>query len=86
MDQRLESLPDCKGNVNVHNQTKIDFYSGGPSPYPIMSIWGKEFILTEMVQRGSDGTKIVPNGQKLLSWPFWSLLDPIGPNWTTLER
>ena len=31
-----------------------------------------------MVQRGPDGPKRVPNGQKHLGWPFWSLLDHFG--------
>ena len=38
-------------------------------------------FLSEMVQKGPDGPKRVPNGQKHLGWPFWSLLDPFGPLW-----
>ena len=35
-----------------------------------------------MIQKGPDGPKRVPNGQKRLGWPFWSLLDPFGPLWS----
>ena len=35
-----------------------------------------------MVQKGPDGPKRVPNDQKDLGWPFWSLLDPFGQLWT----
>ncbi len=41
----------------------------------------KNHFLFEMVQKGPDGPKRVPNGQKHLGWPFWSLLDPFGPLW-----
>ena len=34
-----------------------------------------------MAQNGPDGPKRVPNGQKHLGWPFWTLLDPFGPLW-----
>ena len=38
-------------------------------------------FLFEMVQKGPDGPKRVPNDQKDLGWPFWSLLGPFGPLW-----
>ena len=66
MDQRLESLPDCKGNVNVHNQTKIDFFTLEHLRHTLLCPLGaKKSFLTEMVQRGPDGPKTVPNGHKL---------------------
>ena len=39
-------------------------------------------FLFETVQKGPDGPKRVPNGQKHLGWPFWSLSDPFGPLWS----
>ena len=42
----------------------------------------KTSFLSEMVQKGPDGPKRVPNGQKHLGWPFWSLLNPFGPLWS----
>ena len=47
-----------------------------------LSILGKKIFFSEMVQEGQDGPKRVPNGQKHLGWPFWSLLDPFGPLWS----
>ena len=41
----------------------------------------KNQFLFEMAQKGPDGPKRVPNGQKHLGWPFWTLLDPFGPLW-----
>ena len=41
----------------------------------------KNQFLFEMAQNGPDGPKRVPNGQKHLGWPFWTLLDPFGPLW-----
>ena len=41
----------------------------------------KTLFLFEMVQMGLDGPKRVPNGQKHLGLPFWTLLDPFGPLW-----
>ena len=38
----------------------------------------KKSFLSEMVQKGPYGPKRVPNGQKHLVWPFWSLLDHFG--------
>ena len=38
----------------------------------------KNHFLFEMVQKSPDGPKRVPNGQKHLGWPFWSLLDNFG--------
>ena len=35
----------------------------------------------EMVQKGPDGPKRVPNGQKQVGWPFQSLLDSFGRLW-----
>ena len=37
--------------------------------------WTKKSIF---VQKGLDGPKRVPNGQKHLGWPFWSILDHFG--------
>merc|ERR1711894_411135 len=34
-----------------------------------------------MAQKGPDGPKRVPNGQKHLGLPFWTLLGPFGPLW-----
>ena len=42
----------------------------------------KNHFLSEMVQKGLEGPKRVPNGQKHLGWPFWSLLDHFGPLWS----
>ena len=38
-------------------------------------------FLFEMVPKDPDGPKRVPNGQKQLSLPFRTLLDPFGPLW-----
>ena len=46
-------------------------------------LWAKNHFLFEMVQKGPNGPKGVPNGQKHLGWPFWPFLTPF---WTTLER
>ena len=36
-------------------------------------------FLPETVQKCPDGPKRVPNGQKHLGWPFWTLLDTFRP-------
>ena len=38
-------------------------------------------FLFEMVQKGPDVPKRVPNDQKHLGWSFRTLLDPFGPLW-----
>ena len=37
--------------------------------------WAKNNFLFEIVQRGPDGPKRVPNGQKQLGWPFRTTLE-----------
>ena len=45
---------------------KLIFYSAAPPPNPTLSILGKNSFLSEMVQKGPDGPRRVPNGQKHL--------------------
>ena len=73
---------------------KLIFCSEAPLPNPTLSISGANSFFSEMVQKGPDGPKRVPSGQKHLGWPFWSLLDHFdklkslpclaifGPKWT----
>ena len=61
-----------------HFKQKLIFCSEAPPPHPFGA---KNSFLFEMAQKGPDGPKRVPNGQKHLGWPFWTLLDPFGPLW-----
>ena len=64
-------------------QTKIDILLQSTSAKPYLVHLGqKKSFLSEMVQKGPVGPKRVPNGQKHLVGPFWSLLDPFGPLWS----
>ena len=44
-------------------------------------LWAKNHLLFEMVQKGPDGPKRVPNCQKHQGWPFRTLLDHFEPLW-----
>ena len=61
---------------------KNDFFAPNGQNRVLQRCFGAKYqFLFEMVQKGPDGPKRVPNGQKHLGWPFWSLLDPFGPLW-----
>ena len=67
---------------------KLIFYSGAPSQYPTLSIWGNKFIFDWNGSKGSRWTQNSPKWSKTLRLtilvpfgPFWTFLDPFGPLW-----
>ena len=62
---------------------KNDFFAPNGQNRVLQRCFGAKYqFLFEMVQKGPDGPKRVPNVQKDLGWPFWSLLGPFGPLWS----
>ena len=62
---------------------KNDFFAPNGQSRGWQRCFGAKYqFLFETVQKGPDGPKRVPNGQKHLGWPFWSLSDPFGPLWS----
>ena len=60
---------------------KNDFFARNAQSRGWHGCFGAKYqFLFETVQKGPDGPKRVPNGQKHLGWPFWSLSDPFGPH------
>ena len=55
------------------------FAPNGQSKVWRRCLGAKNNFLFEMVQKGPDRPKRVPNSQKHFGWLFWSLLDPLGP-------
>ena len=60
---------------------KLIFCSKAPLQNPTLPIWGKQSFCLKWSKRVQMGPKGVPNGQKHLGRPFWSLLDSFGPLW-----
>ena len=56
-------------------QTKINLLPQRQSRVSRRCFWAKNHILFEMVQRGPDRPKRVPNGKKQLGWPFRTTLE-----------
>ena len=62
---------------------KTDFFAPNGQSRVWQRCFGTKYqFLFEMVQKGPDGLKKVPNCQKHLGWPFWSLSKPFGPLWS----
>ena len=62
---------------------KNDFFAPNGQSRGWQRCFGAKYqFLFETVQKGPDGPKRVPYGQKHLGWPFWSLSDPFGPLWS----
>ena len=59
---------------------KNDFFAPTGQSRGWQRCFGAKYqFLFETVQKGPDGPKRVPNGQKHLGWPFCSLSGPVGP-------
>ena len=94
----LQNLPTlCKGSrVFDHEepfwahldpfgpfQTRIDILLRSTSANPYFVHLGqKNHFCLKWSKRVQMGPKWVPNDQKHLGWPFWSLSDPFGPLWS----
>ena len=63
--------------------TRIDILLRSTSAKPyFVQLGQKNHFCLKWSKRVQMGPKGVPNGQKHLGRPFWSLLDPFGPLWS----
>ena len=53
-----------------------------PCKTPLCPLGAKNHFCLKWFKRVQMGPKWVPNDQKHLGWPFWSLSDPFGPLWS----
>ena len=81
--QTLRASPSWHFPKNASTFTKIDILLRSTSANPYFVHLGqKNHFCLKWSKRVQMGPKWVPNDQKHLGWPFWSLSDPFGPLWS----